>query len=164
MTQDPHHIPTKDTDKTLQAQDRIHHNALNLLTRRDHSRLELKQKLLRKDYDPDDIDFILNRLTESDLLNDHRFAESYIRYRSSRGFGPTRIRMELQTKGVAESIIAELVQITDNAWFADVRNVWHKQFKGRLPADKNERAKQMRFLYNRGFTQEHINSVYRDND
>lgn len=164
MTLDAEDISARDDHEIRKTRDRIHHSALNLLTRRDHSRMELQQKLGRKNYTTEDIEPVLDRLSSAGLLDDQRFAESYLRYRRSRGFGPMRIRMELQTKGITESMIAEVIQMTDNAWFTDVRNVWQKQFKGRLPADNSERARQMRFLYNRGFTQEQINSVFRDND
>jgi regulatory protein len=60
-------------------------------------------------------------------------------------------------------MIAKQLQITDNAWFTEARNVWQKHFKGKLPTDFESRAKQMRFLHYRGFTREQIESVFRQN-
>lgn len=142
--------------------EKIRRHALFLLTRRDHSRQELRQKLSRKDYDAADIDIILTRLEETGLINTERFAESYTHYRRGKGYGPRRIAMELQQKGITDAVIAEQVKITDNAWFTEIRAVWRKHFKGRLPADQKQRAKQLRFLYNRGFTQDQINSIFNE--
>ncbi|HTM64524.1 MAG TPA: regulatory protein RecX [Gammaproteobacteria bacterium] len=151
--------PPNDTNKLLE---KIRRHALYLLTRRDHTCLELKQKLSRKGYDDAHIVSIIASLEEAGLINAARFTESYTHYRRGKGYGPRRIAMELQAKGVAESVIAEHVKIADNAWFTEIRIVWRKQFKCRLPEDARDRAKQMRFLYNRGFTQEQIKSVFED--
>ena|SRR3990167_7696160 len=144
--------------------EKIRRYALYLLTRRDHTSQELRLKLNRKGYANADIGTVITRLEETGLINTARFAESYTHYRRSKGYGPRRIAMELQTKGVADTMIAEQVKITDNAWFTDIRTAWRKQFKGRLPADHKEHARQLRFLYNRGFTQDQINSILKNTD
>jgi regulatory protein len=150
----------------VKIREKLRRYALYLLARRDHTAYELKQKFARKDYHADLIDSVLARLEESGLINSERFAESYAHYRRGKGYGPKRIIMELQAKGVTEAVIAEHVKITDNAWFTEIRTIWRKQFKGRQPADYQDRAKQLRFLYNRGFTQDQINSIFKldDND
>jgi regulatory protein len=58
-------------------------------------------------------------------------------------------------------MIAEVTQITDNAWFAAAYKVWRKHFKGILPTDFLLRAKQMRFLQYRGFTREQIEFTFK---
>jgi len=144
--------------------EKLKRHALFLLARRDHTSLELSQKLSRKGYPEADIATVLTNLEQAGLINARRFTESYTHYRRGKGYGPRRIAMELQAKGVAEAMIAEQVKITDNTWFADIRTIWRKHFKGRLPADQQQRAKQLRFLYNRGFTQDQINSIFKNTD
>lgn len=143
---------------------KIYQNALNLLTRRDHSRLELVQKLSRKNYDRADIDTTLQRLEAEGWINESRFTENYANYRRRRGFGPRRIAMELGSKGIQETMIAEHLQMADNAWLIEIRTIWQKQFKGRKPCDAQTRAKQMRFLFNRGFTQDQIASIFKNTE
>lgn len=145
-------------------QEKIRRHALFLLTRRDHTSQELRQKLSRKDYPTAEIETVLTSLEATGLINTVRFAESYTHYRRAKGYGPRRIAMELQSKGIAEAVIAEQVKITDNAWFTEIRTIWRKHFKGRQPADQRERARQLRFLYNRGFTQDQIKSVFEIED
>lgn len=72
---------------------------------------------------------------------------------------------ELRTKGICEGLIAEQLKITDNAWLVAADAIWRKHFGGRKPIDIQSRVRQWRFLINRGFTQEQINSVIpNDND
>lgn len=133
--------------------------ALRLLTRRDHSQQELAQKLHIKGHASEDITQVIDHLLQAGLLNDARFAENYIHQRRRKGYGPKRIYLELQARGIIEEVIAEHLNITDNAWFIEVQHVWKKHFKGKLPTDFKAKAKQMRFLQYRGFTQEQIEHV-----
>lgn len=98
-------------------------------------------------------------LAHAGLINERRFTENYVYWRRAKGFGPHRICLELQARGIPDEMIAEHVQITDNAWLADIHKVWQKHFKGKPADDLKSRAKQMRFLQHRGFTQQQIESV-----
>jgi regulatory protein len=78
--------------------------AMKLLARRDHSVYELQQKL--KPYYPDnEVNDTVEHCLQKNWLNDARFAESYIRSRSSAGYGALRIALELQQKGVSKETI-----------------------------------------------------------
>ncbi len=136
--------------------DLIRRDALNYLSRRDHSRAELTQKLRNKHYPPAEIDKLITELAQSGLLSDHRFAEQYCHFRRAKGYGPLRLIMELETRGIHTETIAEVIEITDNAWLAEAKRLWRKRFKAIVPTDFKERIKQMRFLQYRGYTREQI--------
>lgn len=140
---------------------RVRQTALTLLARREHGYAELVEKLSQKKYEPDHIHTVLAQLADAGLQSDLRFAESFTRSRQSRGKGPARIIAELRARGIAQEIIEEAVNITDNAWFTLVHEVWRRHFKGKHPTTPAERAKQTRFLHYRGFTSDHINSLKR---
>lgn len=146
-----------DTNDTIT---RIRKSALTLLTRRDHARREIQQKLQSKGFSHQDIAPVLDELNQAGWLNEARCAEQFIYTRRQKGYGPERIYRELAARGIAEETIAEHLQITDNAWLMEVRRVWQKHFKGAIPKTINDRAKQIRFLQYRGFTREQINSIY----
>jgi regulatory protein len=130
---------------------------LRWLAQRDHSQHEIRQKLKQKrNLAPHEINAVLSDLVQMGWINDSRYAENYIRSRRTKGYGPLRISLELQARGIKDEMIAEHLKITDNAWFAEARGVWQKHFKGRQSADIKERVKQMRFLQYRGYTQEQI--------
>jgi len=101
-------------------------------------------------------------LVEESLLSNARFAESYVFYRRNKGYGPLRIRAELMSRGIAEDLIEHHLNIADNAWLVTMRHAWQKRFKGSLPDDFKTRAKHLRFLQYRGFTADHINSIFED--
>lgn len=147
-------------EKTDSPQEKIRRVILHWLTRRDYSQHEITQKLKSKGYSSEDFACVVADLAHAGLINEARFTESYIYWRRGKGLGPLRISMELQSRGISAEMIAEHLEITDNAWFTQAQNVWRKHFKGGIPADFKSRAKQMRFLQYRGFTREQIESVF----
>ena len=78
----------------------IYNKALDILSRREHSVLELKQKLQKKFDTEYDIEETISRLKKNNLLDDYRFSESYVVYRKRKGFGPIKISNELKEKDI----------------------------------------------------------------
>jgi regulatory protein len=74
---------------------------LNILGRRDHSKLELKRKALRKDYPADLIDHYLAEFEKHGWIDESKFARSFAldKYRLN-NWGPKKIRAALYQKGV----------------------------------------------------------------
>ena len=75
--------------------------------------------------------------------------------------GGSRIKRELQDKGLDAGIVAEAIDGLKTTELARAREVWRKKFDsktdtGTSPADK---AKQMRFLAARGFGADAIRRV-----
>ncbi|MCI0507914.1 MAG: recombination regulator RecX [Gammaproteobacteria bacterium] len=136
--------------------------AMRLLTRREHSCKELKQKLQHKGFNAAQVEKISNDLQREGLLSDARFAESYLRARSSKGYGPVRIQLELKQRGASEDIVSATVMEDDAQWFELARRVREKRFGRALPATANERLKQQRFLQYRGFNQQHLKFALSD--
>jgi len=118
---------------------------------REHSQFELRRKLLAKGFESQQVDDTLDDCVKQDVQSDARFAECYIRSRAERGFGPARIRLELQQRGVAEADIAQAFAITEENWLQRARQVWQKKYAGASPQTFVERATQLRFLHYRGF-------------
>lgn len=141
-------------------QQKIHICALNLLARREHTETELFQKLRMKGFPLNEIKIVIKNLADKGLISHTRFIENYVQSRMRKGYGPLRIRLELIERGLHEDFIEHHINMADNAWFALIRAVWQKRFKGQQPCDFKTRAQQMRFLNYRGFTQEQIESIY----
>ena len=89
----------------------IYNKALDILSRREHSEHELKLKLYKKfeAISDSEIEEVIIRLENNNLLNDFRFAETYARIRKRKGFGPNKIYHELANKGIKESISDEII-------------------------------------------------------
>ena len=84
--------------------------ALDLVGRRPHFRGELQQKLLSRGFSADEVEESLVDLERLGLLDDAQFARDLAKGSMARkGFGPRRIRFELQRKGVEEAIVDSVV-------------------------------------------------------
>jgi regulatory protein len=125
--------------------------ALRYLSMREHSRLELARKLARYTEEGDDVEALLDFLEKNNWLSQERFAESLIHRKATR-YGNNRVVAELQNHGVGGEALAELKAGLADTELARARDVWRRKF-GRVAADAAERAKQMRFLLQRGFSQ-----------
>ena len=124
--------------------------ALKYLSAREHSRLELARKLSRHAHEGDDVEALLDALEAAKLLSQSRFSESLIHRRATR-FGNNRILSELQTHGIDGEALNDIKASLMQDESSRAREVWRKRF-GQPPADASERAKQMRFLQQRGFS------------
>jgi regulatory protein len=136
--------------------------ALRYLSMREHSRLELAKKLSRHAQEGDDIEGLLDSLETAKLLSQSRFSESLVHRRAAR-FGNNRILSELQSHGIDPDSLAEIKANLSNDEILRAREVWQKKF-GRMPVDATERAKQMRFLQQRGFSNKAIQELMRNLD
>lgn len=137
------------------------HNALNLLSRREHSQRELRQKLMQRDYSVDVVDSVIERLLQEDFLSDSRYSESYIRMRSAKGYGLLRIYQELRERGVDKTMIDKALAESDIDWAELLQRTHDKKFPHSSPADARERARRMRFLQQRGFGLDLIHEFFK---
>lgn len=158
--------------------------ALSLIAQREHSRVELRRKLLahigrlarataceagKAPAGPDgspfespanlpgeqQVDELLEWLASKDLLSAERFVETRVTARAAR-FGNLRIHQELARHGVE---IDEQTNATlKTSELSRARAVWAKRF-GAPAVDAAGRAKQMRFLAARGFSAEAVRKV-----
>ena len=76
---------------------------LNLLSRRAHSRAEIRRKLGRRGYGEEEVESAVLRLTELGYLNDRAFAEGHVRRRSS-GLGRMALSAELAARGIDRDV------------------------------------------------------------
>jgi regulatory protein len=136
--------------------------AMKLLARREHSRAELRAKLLPHVREGDDIEAVLDELAQRNWLSDERAAEQVVQQRRNR-FGTQRITHELRQKGIAENLISDAMPQLKESELEAAREVWQKKF-GTAPQDAKEKAKQVRFLQSRGFALDVIFKVLRLDD
>ena len=134
--------------------------AMNLLARREHSFRELARKLALRF--PEEIVLEqLSRLREEKLQSDERFVESFVYSRQQKGYGPVRIRSELYQKGVSSELMEEYLIEGDECWEQIAAEIRCKKFGDAVPDDYKLRAKQQRYLMQRGFNAGQINTCLR---
>jgi len=129
----------------------IEQTAMRLLSAHDHSISQLRHKLLKRNYAADEIEQVLEELQQRNLLNDQRYAEYYVSFRSARGYGPVRIQQELREKGISEQLAESALQSLEDEWHTILNDALHKKFGQRPALNFAERAQRARFLEYRGF-------------
>jgi regulatory protein len=136
----------------------LRERALRLLARREHARQELSRKLAPHAESPEQLEALLDNLAERRLLSDERYVEMRLNARRAR-YGDARLAHELRMQGIAAELVSSA--LADGADELDrARQVWKRKFDS-AAADAAERARQMRFLMNRGFSGETIRRVLR---
>lgn len=128
------------------------HRAIGLLARREHSRAELRTKLVRAGASAEWIGAVLDALEADGLLSEQRYVDSRTRSLIGRGKGPLAIRAALG-RGLPESAAS----MPD--WVAQARAVLRKRFGDAPSADRTENARRARFLASRGFTPAQIRAA-----
>lgn len=132
--------------------------ALDLLSRRDHFRRELVDKLRTRNCPGEEIEDAIARCQELDLLNDERVAERFVEVRAAdRGWGPHRLAAELRQRGLSSSDADRLSEVSDDLAEAAMRTALRK-LELRAPAewwrDGQRRARMVSSLITRGFEAE----------
>jgi regulatory protein len=135
--------------------------AVRLLSRREHSAFEIRNKLAKREFDDGEIAQAIAELIEGGWLSDERFAEAYIRMRQLKGFGPIRISIELNERGVDESIVDAYLDTNDDIWLQSLKEQYQKKYKNKEIEDYNDKAKRIRFLQYRGFSLDVIYQIVR---
>ncbi len=138
--------------------------ALRLLESRPRTERELRDRLRRKGFPPPQIDTVLNRLRELNLLDDAQFARLWIANRqhiSPRG--AQGLRQELRARGVDRQVVDEIIaeQTDADSERAACEAVARKA--ARRYADAPDRATFQRklggYLLRRGFSFETIKPI-----
>lgn len=138
--------------------------ALRLLATREHSRRELGRKLAPHAADAAQLEAVLEQLQAKGYINDQRVVESVLHRRAGK-LGATRVRQELQQKGLDPQAVNDAVTKLQSTELARAQAVWARKFaqpdveSGGPASDAGARAKQMRFLAARGFAGDTIRRV-----
>ena len=162
-------------ERTLKAR------ALACLAQREHSRSDLRRKLLKvaraqatpcSDAQTNGtevvvrVETVLDWLEASSYLSQQRFVESRVRVRGER-FGTLRIRQEMAQHGLALPAQSEAELLASE--FDRACAIWARKFgrsavtafQANQHAQAGHRAKQARFLASRGFSGDVIRRVLR---
>jgi regulatory protein len=139
--------------------------ALRYLSMREHSRSELMIKLNRYAQESDDVPALLDSLETLNFLSSARFSDSLVNRRQAR-FGNQRILAELKSHGIDREQIDSVKLSLLESEAMRATEVLHRKYSSKA-SDHQERAKQMNFLLQRGFSSKSIQMAlraHRDDD
>lgn len=139
------------------------HKAIQYLAIREHSELELRHKLADKEYSEAEIQAVLTRLIQENLLSNQRFGEAFVRAKTKKGYGYIRISYDLKAKGLTPSQIEQSFEENAIDWDDLIEQVWSKKYSSvnnSFEINPKEKMKQWRFLQYRGFSASQISSLF----
>ena len=129
---------------------------MRFLARREHTRVELRRKLVQRAQEGEDVDRLLDDLAQRGWLSDARFAEQAARAKARR-FGPLKLAHYLKGRGLNDVAIAAGLAAAGADGVPSLEAVWRSRYRA-APNDEREKMRQVRFLQGRGFA---IDEIFR---
>jgi regulatory protein len=155
--------------RILEPQDpleRARAQALRLLSVRSRSRNDLRQRLLKAGHAAEVVDPLLQRLQETGLLDDRRYASERARTLGERrGYGPRKIRAELGRQGLDREVLQEALEgaYAGQDVSALMRGLVVRRFGEEVlarEAEPKRRQRAQRYLLARGFEPDKVFSLF----
>ena len=131
--------------------------ALAMLDRRDYSRAELLKKLTEKGEDETEAAAAVERLAELGFVDDARYAPIIVRHYAAKGYGPQRVRQELQRRGIPRELWDEAME-----QMPEQDDTVDRLLRSKLKSESSDRAelkKAQDFLLRKGYGWEEIKSA-----
>ena len=121
------------------------------LSIREHSKLELHNKLTQKGHDSVDIRDCIDEFSSKDIQSDTRFTEEFIRSKLKKNKGPRLVSSELTARGISDSLINKKIsEISYQEWCNAALKALVKKLHGASVSIENK-DKIYSFLISRGF-------------
>lgn len=140
--------------------------ALAMLARCEHSRQQVKSKLIAKGFESIDIEPALDYFESKNYLNDCRYGGMLVRAHIEKGHGTARIKQVLFQKGLSKENAEFVLNQSDCDWFELARNKAIKKYGASnltiSAKDQREKAKRIRYLLGQGFDYEQVNYALSD--
>ena len=165
-------VPVTEPSSRRSGYARLLDRAIRILAMRDHSEQELRRKLMAPvmskngpeqiDATAEDYDRVIAWCYEHNYLDDSRFVSRFIASRSRKGYGPARIRQELNQKGIPRDVSESAMRECDIDWAALAKEQAQRKYGEPLPTTFADKVKIQRFLLYRGYLMEDIQEIWRN--
>jgi regulatory protein len=140
-------------------------DALHMLGRRELSEQQLRDRLIERDHQREEVDRAIDHLRDNGSLDDARVARAYVRTALKvKGRGRLRIQRELQEMGIAKDVAGEALaeafgEVDERSL---VRNALQKKLRGRAKIETPaEYARVYQFLMRQGFSPAVVSAALR---
>ena len=145
---------------------KLRNSALNLLSFRMRSLSELKQRLLKKGYDVQDIEPLLEEFDAKNILNDSEFALAFSRDKiRSKGIGPSILRVELSNHHLPQNLVEDTINRMYTEFPIDTllgNHLKKKKICRNSQLQEREKSRIVNFLKRKGFSWDDISRVFVD--
>lgn len=132
-----------------------------MCSRREYCIYDIRKKLnVQLEGNSEDVQKVIDVLVKERYVDDSRYASAYARDKSSiSGWGPTKIRYMLSSKGISKDIIAQAMEEIDSSRAQSrLDKLMENKFRT-LKDDPQCRLKMLRFGLGRGYDYEEVASV-----
>ena len=145
---------------------KLRNSALNLLSFRMRSMSELKHRLLKKGYDVQDIEPLLEEFDAKNILNDSEFALAFSRDKiRSKGIGPSILKVELSNHHLPRILVEDTVNRMYTEFPIDTllgNHLKKKKICRNSQLQEREKSRIVNFLKRKGFSWDDISRVFVD--
>lgn len=133
--------------------------AYRRLAIRSYHSCELQQVMIKKGFELEIVEQVINELVQLGYLNDAEWTESYVN-RLSHRYGPRMIKQKLRMKGIEENS-----SISENSSEDQKENIKHlleTKYRTKSLNDPKERQKVIASLMRRGYDLDSVLSLFRE--
>ena len=119
--------------------------------KRPHSEKEVRTRLREKGVSEADIETVVALCLDYGFINDAEYAGSIVRHYSAMGYGPGRVRAELNRRGVPKELWDDaLTELPEGHETID--RLLAAKLRGRDISDRKERDRAANALYRKGYS------------
>lgn len=130
---------------------------MKILSKKDYTEFEIRNKLKHKEFNDKDIDGIVSKLKSLNFINDERFAENFLFFKSKRGYGTKKIAYSMKLKGLEQTIIDRVLDSFDESEFVDTIFL---KYAEKIAKKENYKQKLFSYMLRRGFLLRTISKLF----
>lgn len=135
--------------------------AMHLLEKIDRTEFEVRKKLKENEYTPEAIDVAVEYVKKFHYLDDERYVNDYIRFKSIKS-SKNKIIQELLQKGIKKDLIMACMEESTIDESALIEKWIRKKYPVMRELDRSEKQKLFASLYRKGFSIGKIEKAYSD--
>ncbi|MEF9951209.1 MAG: regulatory protein RecX [Clostridium sp.] len=140
-----------------------YNKALDIISFKDSTSFEIKNKLSKRGYSDDVIEYVIEKLSNYNFINDEKYAQNQLKYLEKyKKQGKNKIMYSLKQKGVSKDILENL-EFNEEIEYESAKSLFEKKLK-QLENDPKKKEKIYRYLASRGFTNSIVLKLIKDID
>ncbi len=133
--------------------------AMHLLEKNDRTEADVRRKLKENLYPQEAIDAAISYVMSYHYIDDERYTENYIRYKSSSS-SRNEIKQTLLQRGIRKEIIEEKFAATDSDESELIMKLMKKRCQSPQDVSYEDKQKLFGYLYRKGFSFDMIEKVW----
>ncbi len=128
---------------------------LELESKKEYPVSEIKNRLLGR-YDQNVAEKTVAYCLEHGYISDERYAQMFVRFRARNSYGAERIRYELRSRGIDDSVVSDAIDSCEVDFSDAAKEYVRRKYSDYNMKDPKIKAKVVRHMAGRGFSSEQI--------